>query len=347
MTFPHHMRLWAISLLIPLLFGCWEERRQPSGIVAEVNGKGISFAELEAVRNSMYMGPSSLRDIPGDVELQRQYTRALRQIILQELAAQELERLDKRRDPADLDRLEAELRRDYPSDAYEAMLEEQGLNAETVRLLLGRRLDMEQYVTKVLRPEIGLTAEEVQAYYEAHKHDFITPEQWHYLQIIAQTKAEAEAAGKSLAGGAPAADVQKNFSGTLREVRMAKNDLPEDVRAALEKAVVHTPGPAVLREGGYRVLILQGKTPESLQDAGTIAARVEAVLMEEKIPAALESTLEKRLAKSTIRIAEPLLRKAMEGTGGEEQAPPPQQGDSAAGALPASSDSVDKSTETD
>ena len=322
MNIPHSLRLAVFCLLLCLISGC-NEKERPSGTVAEVNGRPISFLELEAVRNSMYTGPSSLRDIPDDAKLQAQYVRALRQIIMQELAAQELERLNKQVDPADLERMEAEIRRDYPAGSYETMLEEQGLDAVSVRLMLRRRLDMEQYVAKVLRPEIGVTPEEVQAYYEAHQKDFVTPEQWHYLQILAPVKADAEAAGKALAAGAMAVDVQKNFGGTVREVRMAKDSLPEDVRAALERAAPKTPGPAVLQSGAYRVLILLAKNPEARLDPGTIAARVETALMEGKIPDALERMLEKRLNKSDIRIAEPLLRKAAELPAGKNENPVP------------------------
>ncbi len=317
----HNPRLAALCAFILLTLGCAGPER-PSGTVAEVNGKPIGYRELEAVRASMYSGASSLSAIPGDAELRIQYTRALRQIIFQELAAQELERQDKQPDPAELDRMEAEIRKDYPPEAYTAMLEEQGLDETLVRLMLRRRLDMEQYVAKVLRPEIGVTPEEVQAYYEAHKQDFVIPEQWHYLQISAPAKGDAEAAGRALQEGTPPAEAQKDFGGILREVRTAKASLPEDVRVALERQGLRVAGAAMPAEGGFRVLILLDKTPETQLDPGTVAARVEAALMEEKVPATLERMLEKRLAKYEIHIAEPLLREAAQPAAPAEKDPP-------------------------
>ena len=302
-------RLALLCALTLSTFGCWSTE-PPAGTVAEINGKVIGFTELEAVRNSMYFSRSSLQDIANDVELQQQYIRALRQLIMQEIAAQELERLGKSVEPADLDRLEGEIRADYPPDAYAVMLEEQGLDEKLVRMLLRRRLDMEQYVAKVLRPEIVVTPEEVQAYYEAHKKYFIIPEQLLYLQITAPVKAEVEAAAKALLEGMSPAELQKKFGVTLREVRTARETLPEDVRVALESQGLRKAGPAVEAEGEFRVLILAGKSAESQVDPATTAARVEAMLMEEKVPPLLQERLEKRLRSSTLFIAEPLLRDA-------------------------------------
>ncbi len=308
MTVFRSFCLATLCLFSAALAGCLE-KEHPSGTVALVNGRAIGLTELEAVRNSMFTGPSSMREIPDDAVLRQQYALALREILLQEMAEQELESRQLLPDPAELDRLEAEIRCDYPAGAYEAMLEEQGMDAALVRLLLRRRLVMEQYVAKVLRREVSVTTEEVQAYYEAHRKDFVLPEQWHYLQIVAGIKEDAVAAGKALADEVPVKEVQKGFGGTLREVRMPKVDLPDDLRAVLETMTPGVPGPPVITPEGFRVLIFLDKVPEAQPAPAQITARVETILLENKLPETFERTLLHKLAKADVRIAAPLLRR--------------------------------------
>lgn len=305
------------------LAACSETGPMP-GEVASVNGKIITFHELEARRAILFAGRSPETDTRDDAVMQEQYRHVLREMIEELVICSYMENKDLALEPGALEQEEQRIRNDYPDGAFEEMVLEQGLSLELWREGLYRRLMVERFLAVVLRPEISIAAEEVEQYYRAHGEEFIIPEQWHFLQVLGQDKNEVTRALQFLMAGKDPAATQKEFLISMHDIRMAAELLPEDMRKELALLAPWGASKPKLVEREFRALMLLDRTQASPMDAAEISRRVEQALAEEKMLSIYAAWMHKRLQKSDIRIAPALtgtlpLPSAAEAESGNEK----------------------------
>lgn len=273
------------------------------GTVARVNGRDIFFNDLETRRILLFAGAGEQCGRPDDAALASQYRHVLGRMIEETLICQTMQEQGAGLEEGAVEAEEKRIRDDYPEGAFEQMLLERGVGLERWRADIARRLLVERFVSQVLRPEISITADEVQAYYSGHSGEFVIPEQWHFLHVSAENRKEAERALARLAAGEDAETVQKEQLVTIHDVRMGMELLPENITAVLRPL---RPGQAskVAGEGKelWAVRLIE-VIPASVLDAAEISKRVELALSEDKMRGVYEDWLKKRLAESEIRIA--------------------------------------------
>lgn len=302
------------------------------GEVATVNGQGISFMELEARRTEIFTGRTAGSEKLDDAALQEQFRYALNELIEELLVCQYMrgQKLDLPEGAVQTE--EERIRADYPEGAFEEMLIERGLSLDLWRQGLYRRLVNEQFLLRVLRPEISITAEEVQQYYRAHSDEFLIPEQWHFLYIVGAERKDVELARKRILEGEDPAAVQKVLLVTIHDVRMGIDLLPSDLRQALAPL---TPGGASAvseSDGEFRAQVLLDTIPASSLDAAEISKRVESSLSEEKMRSIHTDWIQRRLESADIRIAPALLgTMPVNGTGSSAGEPMRQDADTQEG----------------
>lgn len=283
--------------------------RAMPGDAAEVDGQRISFRELESARISLFTGFSPTTPEPDEAALQSQYRYVLGRMIEEAAVCRYMEQNGFAPAPGALEEEERRVRADYPEGAFDDMLIRSGLDIDDWRGALYRRLSVEQFLSKVLRPEITITADEVQQYYLAHTDEFVVPELWHFLRILGRDGKTVEAARADLVAGEDAAEARKKHLVTIQDINMSIDLVPEELAAALAPLA---PGKAskVMKSGQeYTALVLLNKTPASVLDPAEISLRVERALSEEKMRSIYEDWLRKRLKSIKVRIA-PALRVA-------------------------------------
>lgn len=298
--------LFFLLLCLPALWSC-EDTRPVPGVVASVNGHNIFFREVEARRISQFSGRSPEAPPWTEAELRAQYRYVTNQLIEELVICQYMERKKFVLEPGLLDAEEKRIRDDYPENAFDQTLAEEGINLEDWRELLRRRLVISQFLLQVLRPEISITAEEVQQYFTEHNADFLVPEQWHFMQISALDKKTVEKARDSFVAGKNATAVQKEFLVSMHDIRMDKDRLPDDLSKGLAPLAPWKSSPVSAVGPEFRVLVLIEKTPAAMLEAAEIANRVERVLAEEKMRPLYAAWIKKRLAGADIRLAPALL----------------------------------------
>jgi hypothetical protein len=291
------------AVLSFFLFSACSEGETLSGNVASVNWQGLSFQMVESRRALLFAGASPKASSPDDAELQKQYRYVIGKMIEEAIICQYMEAKGNGLEEGIAEKEENRIRADYPDGFFEEVLAEQGLSLDLWREGVYRRLLIDQFVLQVLRPEIVITAEEVQLYYRQHSEEFVVPEQWHFLQIRGPAKKDVELARDSLIAGKDPAAAQKEFLVTIHDIRMGVDLLPEDLLTHLAPLKNHEASKTQKGEGEFRVLVLMDKTPASMMDAAEISRRVEQALSEEKMRAIYAAWIQKRLVKENIRIA--------------------------------------------
>jgi hypothetical protein len=272
------------------------------GDVAVVDGQGISFRELESVRISLFTGFSPNAPEPDENALYSQYRYVLSRMIEEAAVCRYMEQNGFALAPGAQEEEERRIRADYPEGAFDDMLIRSGLEIDDWRRALYRRLSVEQFLSKVLRPEITITADEVQQYYLAHTEEFVVPELWHFLRILGRDVKTVEAARADLAAGMDAAEAQKKHLVTIQDINMSIDLVSEELASVLAPLA---PGKAskVMKSGQeYTALVLLTKTPAAVLDPAEISSRVERALSEEKMRSIYADWLRKRLETIKVRI---------------------------------------------
>lgn len=316
----------ACLALVGLLFvaGCTPAPKL--GVVATVNGAPITFEELEARRASLF--PLSLEgftNAPRAVLLQ-QYQYALQELIQEQLILYEMAQKKITLPEGVFEAREALIKADYPSGAFEQMLLEEGIAYPAWRKALHAQLMVEYFLGTVIRSQISLSPAEVEEYYQAHRADFIQPEQWHFMQFTGVEKNGVQKAVQSFMQTANATAVQKNYAVVVRDIRMAKNKLPDDVTKELATAAEGKATAIKKNAETFRAFLLVEKTPERALSPADIYSRVEQVLVENKQKSVLDEWLEKRIKKSSI-LVHPLLGQASTATQEQGEKLPPAGGE--------------------
>ncbi|MDR0827667.1 MAG: peptidyl-prolyl cis-trans isomerase [Desulfovibrio sp.] len=275
--------------------------------MAEVNGKGIAFADLEAARVSVFVGLASAPAEPDEATLHKQYRYVLTRLIEEMIVCVYMEKKGIAPEAGALEAEEARIRADYPEGAFEEMLLNLGLDLEDWRKRLYRRLMVEHFASNVLRPEISISSDEAQEYYRAHSAEFVIPELWHFLRILGRDSKTVEAARADLVAGQNADAVRKKHLVTIHDINIGMDLLADDVAAVLKPL---KPGQSskIEKSGDeWRALLLLQKSPVSIQEPAEISRRIEQALTEEKVPAIYATWLQNQLKKSKVRISPALL----------------------------------------
>ncbi|MDR2800982.1 MAG: peptidylprolyl isomerase [Desulfovibrio sp.] len=272
------------------------------GDVAEVNGRGISFVDLEAARVGLFAGLSPDASEPDEAVLQMQYRHALSRLIEEALVCLYMEKEGMGLAPGALEAEEARIRADYPEGAFEETVLSLGIDLEDWRGRLERRLLVEQFATRVLRQEVSISAGEAQEYYRTHADEFTVPELWHFLRVTGQDGRTVAAACADILSGQEAAEVRKRHLVTIHDINIGIGLLAPDAAEILTSLKPGQASKVEKMEGGYRSVVLLRKTPPSLLEPAEISRRIEQALFEEKMPGVYADWLRRQLKKAKVRV---------------------------------------------
>lgn len=300
-------------LVACLLAGCFWDRPDEAGVVAEVNGAPIRLAELEARHDAGRLGIPVL-DNPAVEELRTEYGAVLADMIVARLVAQELDRLKLSPSPAELAEAEAAVRADYPGDAFERMLLEEHIDLTAWRAMLAERLALEKFSRDVLRPTVRVGVPEAASYYKDHIDAFARPAS---VRLLVVSGRDPEAVKAALAEARKPGQGE-NAPGVAQAV-LPEAGLPAGWRDALKG---RKPGEASqpLPSGReYVGLMLLERLPAAVLDPAKAYARVEAMLAAEKLDKAFAAWLSETVAGARVRVNRQLL-----AAGQPDGAPAPQ-----------------------
>jgi peptidyl-prolyl cis-trans isomerase SurA len=277
---------------VALLASC--NRSAPANVAATVNGRSITYAELEKQYQSQF---ASQGERPSDDQMTIQKLEVLRTLVDNEIMLQRAERMGLMAVDADVEAKFSELKAPYTQEEFQKQLNARTMTVEDLKAQLRRDLSVQKLFNKEITSRISIVDKDITDFYNANKASFNLAEpQIHMAQILVTPAADPnvrnlkndkaqtdEQARKKIANlsariqqGEDFAMLAQNYSEDPNSAQ-AGGDLGFVPESALEKAnaelrktiLALRPGEttAALRTAeGYRILKVITKEPAGQRD---------------------------------------------------------------------------------
>ena len=257
---PIFRPLTGAFLLLALLAGC--DRSAPANVAATVNGRPITYAELDKQYESQFGGAAGERSSGDQALIQK--LEVLRTLVDNEIMLQRAEKLSLMAVDADVDAKFNELKAPYTQEEFQKQLDARKMTVEELKAQLRRDLSVQKLFNKEITSQISISDKDITDFYNANKASFNLAEpQIHMAQILVT----------------PTPDPN---------VRNLKNDKARDEEQARKKIQSIN---ARLRQGEDFAMLAQNysEDPNSSQNGGDLGFIPESAL--EKANADLRRTL--------------------------------------------------------
>src|SRR5258708_512051 len=174
-------RTFAVLLVVfAILSACG--RSAPANVAATVNGRSITFAELEKQYQSQFAAPA---ERSSDDQMEIQKLEVLRTLVDGEIMLQRAERQGLMATDADVEAKFNELKAPYTQEEFQRQLNARKLTAEDLKAQLRRDLSVAKLFNKEITSQISITDKDITDFYQSNKASFNLAEpQIHMAQIL-------------------------------------------------------------------------------------------------------------------------------------------------------------------
>lgn len=170
-------------LLIPVvLISASCKRSAPANVAAEVNGRAITYAELDMNYASQF---PSAEDKASDDQVMIQRLEVLRTLIDREIMLQRAEKMNLMASDTDVEQKFTELKAPYTQEEFQKQLEARKMTMEDLKMQLRRDLSVQKLFNKEITSQISISDKDITDFYNANKSSFNLAEpQIHMAQIL-------------------------------------------------------------------------------------------------------------------------------------------------------------------
>ena len=162
------------------LFGC--KRAVPDNVAASVNGRPITYAELDKQFQSQFM---SSTERGSDDQMMIQKLEVLRTLVDNEIMLQRAEKLGLMATDADVESKFAEIKTPFTQEEFQRQLASRKMSVDDMKAQLKRDLSVQKLFNKEITSHISISDRDVMDFYAANKSSFNFPEpQIHLAQIL-------------------------------------------------------------------------------------------------------------------------------------------------------------------
>jgi peptidyl-prolyl cis-trans isomerase SurA len=167
-------------LLLSALSSC--NRSAPASVAATVNGRAITYAEIEKQYQSQF---AVAGERPSDDQVLIQKLEVLRTLIDSEIMLQRAEKMGLMAMDADVEGKFTELKAPYTQEEFQKQLNARNMTAEDLKTQLRRDLSVQKLFNKEITSQISITDKDITDFYTANKASFNLAEpQIHMAQIL-------------------------------------------------------------------------------------------------------------------------------------------------------------------
>ena len=179
------------GLLLVTLITAACKTSAPAGVAATVNGRNITYSELDKTYKSQYTtSPENVNDDLTSI----QKLEVLRSLIDNEIMQQRAEKNGLMATDADVDSKLNELRAPYTKEQFDTQLKARNMTLDELKAQVRKDLSVQKLFNKEITSKINITDSDVSSFYAANRKEFNLPEpRIHLMQIVATPTADAGA----------------------------------------------------------------------------------------------------------------------------------------------------------
>lgn len=213
------MRVFLLSALLAGLLvtaSCGSDSAASADIVARVNGKEITTAQLEKQFANRLTGAEQP---PSPEEAENLKLEVLNQMVNDEILLQMAATAGLGATDAEVDVKFTEFKGQYTEEKFQELLKQQKMTSDELRAELRKSITVDKLVNKEITSKISVTDAEIKSFYDKNKESFNLPESYHIAHILITPIADPEVRnGKSDDAKSPD-EARQKAQRVLREIQ--------------------------------------------------------------------------------------------------------------------------------
>jgi len=174
--------------LVAVAFTAACTRTAPANVAAMVNGRAITYSDLEKRFQSEFATPT---EHPSDDQVSIQRLEILRTLVDEEILVQRAERMGLMAVDSDVEAKFSELKAPYTQEEFQKQLNARKITVEDLKTKLRRDLSVQKLFLKEITSQISITDKDISDFYNANKASFnLSEPQIHMAQILVTPAAD-------------------------------------------------------------------------------------------------------------------------------------------------------------
>jgi peptidyl-prolyl cis-trans isomerase SurA len=208
-----------LLVAVAITAGC--SRSAPANVAAMVNGRAITYSDLEKRFQSEFATPT---DHPSDDQVSIQRLEVLRTLVDEEILVQRAERMGLMAVDADVEAKFTELKAPYTQEEFQKQLNARKITVEDLKTKLRRDLSVQKLFNKEITSQISITDKDIADFYAANKASFNLAEpQIHMAQILVTPTADPNVHNLKNDKATDDAGALKKIEGLLARIRQGED----------------------------------------------------------------------------------------------------------------------------
>jgi peptidyl-prolyl cis-trans isomerase SurA len=169
--------------------GC--QKKPPANVAAQVNGRAITFADLDKQYAIQFPQTGSLASNDDGVQINK--LEVLRAMIDQEIMMQRAEKQSLLAPESDIEAEFTKLKSPYTQEEFQKQLAAKKMTVEDLKADLRKKLSIDKLINKEITSKITIAEKDIADFYAANKANFNLAEPTvHLAQILATPNPDAE-----------------------------------------------------------------------------------------------------------------------------------------------------------
>ncbi len=189
---PVFLIVIAMTLMLASTLALAEEKKEPAGQAAVVNGVAISKDDFNREMDFYIKRANQQGQQVPQAQMGMMKNQVLDSLIDRELLFQETKKKGIKVDVKEVDAEIQKIKQRYAKEGeFEQLLSNMGLTESDVRIQIERGLAIQQLIDKEVRTKVKIGEEEAKSYYDANPQLFQQPEQVKASHILVKVDADA------------------------------------------------------------------------------------------------------------------------------------------------------------
>jgi peptidyl-prolyl cis-trans isomerase C len=209
----------------------------------------------------------------------------------------------------EVDRELMHLRLDFAPERFDEMMSQSGQSLADLKKSTEARLTIQKLLREQVYSRVGVTEEEIRAYYEGHLADFHQPDEVRASQIVVRTAEQARFIERQIRSGKNFGQIAETYSLSPDAKRggdlgyFPRGQMPRQFDQVIFKLKVNQVSGVVRSDYGFHLFKLLARRPARQKTLAEVKGQIEQKLASEKREQAQAEYVKMLKDKAAIRVS--------------------------------------------